>query len=85
MVGEISGAVLVAGGAMFMVIKALKERKATKAGLGPNPTRCIEAEKRITAVEICAAEVKVQIAGIDKKVDTVHDDVKRLLELHLKN
>ena len=67
-----------------MILRALKERKAKKYGLPANPTRCIDAEKRITSLEICSAAVKEKLEGIDDKVDLLTTDVKRILDLHLK-
>lgn len=83
-IGEIASAILLLGGTGYMVMRALKERKAKKVGLAANPTRCIEAEKRIHALEICSAETSVKLQGIDDKLDGVASDVKDLIKLHVK-
>jgi len=84
MAGEIASAVLLLGGTGYMILRALKERKARKVGMKANPTRCIDAEKRIRALEICEAETKVKLDGIDDKLDSVASDVKDLIRLHVK-
>lgn len=82
--GEIASAVLLLGGTFYMILRALRERRAKKSGLSANPTRCIEAEKRIHALEICSAETKVKLIDIDDKLDLVAADVKDLIKLHVK-
>jgi hypothetical protein len=83
-VGDIAGAVIIVGGILFGVIRYLKSIKAKKAGLAANPTRCIDHDHRIVALEVCMGETKAKLDGIDKKVDDVSEDVKTLITMHLK-
>ena len=84
LVGDIAGAVLVMGGTVFMLIRTFKNLQASRAGLKGNPTRCINHEDRIKNLEICNAKIESKLASIDEKVDTVSDDLKSLIKLHLK-
>jgi hypothetical protein len=81
--GKIASAIVVVGGVVFMVFRALKERRAQAGGLKKNPTRCIEAEKRIVAVELCQAKTEVELRSIKEKIEGVGADVKTLIDLHL--
>jgi len=82
-IAEVASAIVVVGGSAFMVMRALKERKARKAGLRSNPDRCLEAEKRITTLEVCSAGLKEKVDAIDSKTDDIKDDLKTLIKMHL--
>jgi hypothetical protein len=64
--------------------KEWKERKARANGLAANPTRCEDHETRLRSVESACLYMSPQIAGIEKDISDIKDNVQYLVQLHMK-
>lgn len=80
---EWAGGIVAFATAVVVGINKVKEAKARKAGLDPNPRRCLNHEDRLANVEGNFKEINARFDGLDKRVDDVAGDVKTLLNLHL--
>lgn len=72
-VGAIIAAIIFGG---YKMVKGLKEWKARKRGLAPNPQRCEDHEVRLRKVEEIMPEIRVDIGIIKTDISWIKDALK---------
>jgi len=70
----VESAVVLALGADRLV-REIKERKAKKRGLSPNPTRCREHEDAIKTLDGKLDDTRLDVAKLGTKMDQAQKDI----------
>ena len=73
----VGGAALTSG--VYLAAKRIKERRAEKKGLPPNPERCEKHESRLGTLEVTAGKFEEKFLNIHADIAEIKGDVKILL------
>jgi hypothetical protein len=64
---------------VYLAAKRVKEHRAEKKGLLPNPERCEKHESRLGELEVKAGRFDERFLSVHADITEIKDDVKELL------